>query len=79
MFVKLTGLADRLHRCERKRTRTSESEDFALSNRVHGGAIRKIREYHYPALGRGTKNSVGICELLMRDIDYIERQRRIDS
>lgn len=62
--VKPIGLADGLNGCVRKRRM---SEDFAMSNWVVGGAIRKMRKHHWVGKGRGIKNSVAIYKLLLKE------------
>lgn len=48
--AKPVGLADGL--CGSDRGRTRMSEDFAMSNCVDGGIIRKMREHHLLGMGK---------------------------
>lgn len=48
--VKPTGLAD--GSCGSERGRTRLSEDFAVSNCVDGGIVRKMREHHLLGMGK---------------------------
>lgn len=43
------------------------SEDFAMSNGVDGGAIRKMREYYWFGMGRGIKTSITIYNFVLKE------------